>query len=106
MGLKLFDPEKAFFGTAVLATTALFFRFGRIVLPEMMLIFFMTGALYFAFKAFSENARNYFYISFFLMGIGTLVKGPIAFILPSLTILVFYFTNRKNGKLPTSNRIV
>ncbi|UCD55438.1 MAG: glycosyltransferase family 39 protein [Candidatus Omnitrophota bacterium] len=99
LGLKMFDRKKAFFGTAVLATSILFFRFGRIALPEMTFVFFMTAAVYFAYSAFLENKRKFFYLSFLFMGIGSLVKGPVAFLIPGLTILIFQIINRK--KVPS-----
>ena len=95
LGLKMFGREKAFFGTAVTATTVLFFRFGRVVLPEMTLILFITGALYFAYLAISGKRRGFFYLSFVFMAVGTLVKGPIAFLLPGVVILLFGIIKRK-----------
>jgi len=96
LGRKMFDEEKAFFATGILSTTVLFFRFGRIVLPEMTLILFMVLALFFAYKAFHENKRKDFYLTFLFMGIATLVKGPIGFILPVSVIAIFNLLNRKN----------
>jgi len=95
LGRKMFGEETAFFGTAVLSTTVLFFRFGRIVLPEMALVSFMTGSLFCAYKAFHDSRRQYFYLSFLLMGAGTLVKGPAGFVLPVTVLIVFYLLNRK-----------
>ncbi|RKY42523.1 MAG: hypothetical protein DRP85_02605 [Candidatus Makaraimicrobium thalassicum] len=95
LGLRMFGADRAFFGTGILATTILFFRFGRIVLPEMMLVFFMTGAFYFAYAGFQKNRRNLFYLSFCLMGIASLVKGPVGFILPAAAILLFSITSVK-----------
>ncbi|MBD3427166.1 MAG: phospholipid carrier-dependent glycosyltransferase [Candidatus Omnitrophica bacterium] len=101
LGVRMFGREKAFYATGSLATTVLFFRFGRIVLPEMMLIFFMTASFYLAYTAFSLSKHGYFYASFALMGAGTLVKGPVAFVLPGAALAVFYLVNRRRFTLPT-----
>ena len=99
LGLKMFDARKAFFGTAMLATSALFLRFGRIVLPEMMLVLCMTSAFYFVYRYFSEGTVRFFYMAFIFMGIGTLIKGPIAILLPALSIFVFYRIYKKKDAL-------
>lgn len=99
LGLKMFGPKKAFFGTAMLATSALFLRFGRIVLPEMMFVFFVTGAFYYAYRYFSEKAVRFFYIAFIFMGVGMLVKGPVAILLPALSIFVFSKIYKKKNAL-------
>lgn len=98
LGLKMFDDEdKALFGAALLGTNIIFFRFGHTSLPEMTFILFGTAAVYFAYRAFMENKRNFFYLSFLFMGIGSLVKGPIAVIVPCVVTAVFGIINRRNG---------
>ncbi|MBP7056424.1 MAG: glycosyltransferase family 39 protein [Candidatus Omnitrophica bacterium] len=90
IGLRMFDEKKALFSAAILATSTLFFRFGRMAVPEMLLVSCMTGAFYFAYRYFTENIGRYFYTAFILMGIGALVKGPIAIFLPVVAMAVFY----------------
>jgi 4-amino-4-deoxy-L-arabinose transferase-like glycosyltransferase len=98
MGLKMFnDEDKALFGAALLGTNIIFFRFGHISLPEMTFILFVTAAIYFTYRAFAENRRGFFCLSFLFMGIGSLVKGPIAVILPCVVMVVFGIINRRNN---------
>lgn len=97
LALKMFDDKnKAFFAAALPATSIIFFRFGRIAIPEMTFVLFMTAAVYFAYRALTEKAKGFFYISFVLMGIGSLIKGPVAFIIPCLTIAAFSIIYPKN----------
>ncbi|MBF0216571.1 MAG: glycosyltransferase family 39 protein [Candidatus Omnitrophica bacterium] len=95
LGLKMFDREKAFLAAGATATAALFFRFGRVALPEMTMLFFIVTAAYFGYRAFTEKRTGLFYAAFLAMALGTFVKGPIAFIIPLAVFIVFKATNRR-----------
>jgi len=100
LGLKMFDAKKALFAVVMLATSTLFFRYGRMAVPEMLFVLCITGAFYFSYRYFTENVGRYFYIAFLLMGIGILVKGPIAISLPTIAMFVFYRVYKPSRSTP------
>jgi 4-amino-4-deoxy-L-arabinose transferase-like glycosyltransferase len=75
--------------TTILAANPLTFALGRTGQHDMLMVCFMTVALYSWFVAYSTGKR-WGYLSFFaLLGLAVLVKGPLAFVLSGLAIALF-----------------
>ncbi|MGH9356013.1 MAG: ArnT family glycosyltransferase, partial [Terriglobia bacterium] len=75
----------------ILVTAPLFFGFARFVIFDMALTLWVSVALY----CFWLNSRRAFAskgldaLAFAAMGLATLTKGPVGFLLPLLTLLVY-----------------
>lgn len=83
----------ALWSCLVLVTGLQFFIFSRLVMPDMILTFFITGALL-AFYSIAENSAERPKISraislYAAIAMGTLIKGPVALIVPALVIFCF-----------------
>ena len=80
-----------------LALSPLYIVFGRIVIFDMMLTFCMTVAALAAFEALeSESRRRLPGVMFFAAGgIGTISKGPVAFVLPLLVAVAWTLARRR-----------
>jgi len=84
----------------VLSSMPFFFHMGRVVMPEMILVSFITLSHYFLFKtAITKKVSLKNSLLFFgSMGIGFMIKGPGAIVFPMLTAIV-YFSTTKQWKL-------
>jgi 4-amino-4-deoxy-L-arabinose transferase-like glycosyltransferase len=89
IGRRLKSPRAGFISALVLATTVEYFWLGRRVNLDMTLTLFILGALFFFYKGYLDNASRLYYISYFFIGLATLTKGPVGFILPLLTIIIY-----------------
>ena len=97
MGKRLFGQKAGFFAALVLLTSTQFFWLGRRGNIDMTLSFWVILALTFFYLGLQEEKKSRFFylIPYVEMGIGVLTKGPVGFLLPFLTMIV-YFTATKN----------
>jgi 4-amino-4-deoxy-L-arabinose transferase-like glycosyltransferase len=88
---RMFDDRTAWRAGVILATAPLFFLYSRIVIFDMTLTFLVTLALLIFWVASSENFRRPWLDAamFAALGVATLTKGPVGFLIPLLSILVF-----------------
>jgi len=90
----------------VVGTTPLYLANARIVIFDIVLAFFVCGAIFAGFlaEAAEGRARRYWYLLGALSaGFATLVKGPIGFVIPALVLLVF---NRVEGRRGAWKRLL
>jgi len=82
----------------VAATSPLFLAFSRLVIFDMMLSLFMSGAIFAGYIAEQKQGRSR--SGWYLLGaassaLATLVKGPVGFIVPILVLGVFHALERR-----------
>ena len=109
IGRRLFDARVALLGSIILATTVMFDVAGRAATPDSVLIFCGTMALMFYIRSvFREpiHKKNSNELPWFptdlksvigiyvCLGLGTLAKGPIGFLLPMAIIGMFMLIMR------------
>jgi 4-amino-4-deoxy-L-arabinose transferase-like glycosyltransferase len=90
----------------VVATTPLFVANARTVIFDMMLAFFVCGAIFAGYLAEQNEGsarRNWYLAGAALVGLATLVKGPVGFLIPLLVLLVF---NRLDGRVGAWKRLL
>ncbi|MHA7864924.1 ArnT family glycosyltransferase [Flagellimonas marinaquae] len=76
--------------TVVILLSAIFFiNEFHLAVPDPYLIFFFTLALFSGFNLYKTGKLTWFFIMYVSMGLGVLTKGPIAIVLPGITIPVF-----------------
>ncbi|MCA8993367.1 MAG: glycosyltransferase family 39 protein [Planctomycetaceae bacterium] len=107
IGRRLFSREAGMWAAIALATTMMFGVAARAATPDALLIFLVTLAL--GIYAFTTNFEDEEVILFprfwpsvamyLVMGLATLAKGPIGFILPTAIIGMFLLIRR----LPASH---
>jgi 4-amino-4-deoxy-L-arabinose transferase-like glycosyltransferase len=92
MGKRMFDERTGMIAGIILATSPLFFVFARTVIFDMPLTFFVTASLLCVFlnSRTGYASRGLDAAAFASMGVGTLTKGPVAFLLPLITLFVYH----------------
>jgi 4-amino-4-deoxy-L-arabinose transferase-like glycosyltransferase len=89
IGKLVWNRRAGLLSAVVLATSFEFNQAARYTSPEMTLLFFITLSLYAFLKGITESNKYWLYIGYICMGLATLTKGPVGFILPMLIITVF-----------------
>ncbi|MGH7827271.1 MAG: glycosyltransferase family 39 protein [Candidatus Binatia bacterium] len=96
---KHWGPTEALWSTLILVTSAEFFILSRVVLFDMVLNFFITLSLcafYTATRTENIQARRYpCLLMYGAMAAGTLIKGPVALLIPGMIIFSYLFIRRE-----------
>jgi len=95
LGSKLYNLRAGFISALVLATTVEYFWLGHRANIDMTLTLFILSALLFFYQGYQKPRKRYYYFFYLSMALATLTKGPVGFILPSLTV-IFYLSLRKD----------
>jgi len=98
---RMFDERSAWIAGIVFATSPLVMVFARVVIFDMTLAFFVTLTLaaFWLSGAAEGPRRDLDCLMFAAAGIATITKGPVGFVLPLLTILVYATVQHKFGEL-------
>ena len=93
---RLFDHKIAAISALLLPGCYLHFQISRWAITDMTLNFFILSTFYFFIRGFqSKSNKNIsYYFAYICMGIGFMIKGPIAIIIPALVIGGFLITLR------------
>ena len=94
---RMFDERSAWIAGIVFATSPLVMVFARAVIFDMTLAFFVTLTLaaFWLSGAAGRPRRDLDCLMFAAAGIATITKGPVGFVLPLLTILVYAAVQRR-----------
>jgi 4-amino-4-deoxy-L-arabinose transferase-like glycosyltransferase len=93
---SLFNARAALMCAAICATTARIFILARRLPIDILLLFFLTGALYFIVRAIQKDTRARWAWVYLFAALGFLTKGPIAIILPAGALLAWILWNRRS----------
>lgn len=91
-GRRVFDRAVGFTAAAIMSTSVGFFALARAASMDMLLTTSLTAALAFflvALNTETEGRRWFFYAFYASLGFGFLAKGPVALILPALSLGLF-----------------
>ena len=97
---KEYDELTARLAIIVVASTPSFFALARHVIFDMTLAFFMVGAIFAGYLAEATEGsrrRNWYLLAAVSAGAGTLVKGPVGFLVPAFVLSVFNIVDRRSG---------
>ena len=99
LGRKLFDSRVGLFSSFILPTIYLHFQISRWSTTDMALSFFILLGLYLFVLLYKTNFQKntYAYLFYISMGLGFMVKGPPAILIPSLTILGFLIVTKRRS---------
>jgi len=97
LGKKMFRNGVGILAGFILATSFQFIIQSRLAIFDVPLAFFMVLSIYLFLCSLKKDKENYYYMFFAAMGLGTLMKGPVALLLP-LMVLVPYLAITKNLK--------
>ena len=103
-GRAAFGARAGLVSAAVLASSLLWFVMGRVLRFDMLLTLSVTATLYSAWIAVEtgERGRRYWLLSTAAAGLGTLVKGPVALVLPAMVLFPYLAITRQ---LPALRRV-
>ncbi|HZY79334.1 MAG TPA: glycosyltransferase family 39 protein [Cyclobacteriaceae bacterium] len=91
---KVFDEKSALFASLVyIASLQMAVQF-RLAVPDPYLLFCLTTAWFCFYLGYSKNNTRFLYAFYVLTGLGFLAKGPIAFALTGISILLFLVWRR------------
>ncbi len=98
MALELFKKRGiSLLSALILATTFKFFKYTRFAIPDMALLFFVTLSFYLIMKLLKgEKGRVLTGGLVAVLAFGTLIKGPIAVIIPALSFLIFVMFSKES----------
>jgi 4-amino-4-deoxy-L-arabinose transferase-like glycosyltransferase len=91
-GRKLWSPQTGLLAALVAATSIGSFAFARAASMDMLLSACLTMALVFFLFGFNDatpGRKLWFYMFYAALGLGVLTKGPIAVLLPALSLAGF-----------------
>jgi 4-amino-4-deoxy-L-arabinose transferase-like glycosyltransferase len=86
---RILNKSIAFYTSLILiASLQLTIQF-RMAVPDPFLLFFLTLGLLSFYVGYSEKKVKFLYLFYVSIGFGFVAKGPIAFALPGLIVLIF-----------------
>ncbi len=88
---RMFGDSTGLYAGIIFATSPLVVIFAREVIFDMTLTFFVTVAMlcYWVGEDSAKRRRRWDVLLFAAMGVATLTKGPVGFLLPVLSIVVY-----------------
>ncbi len=95
IGRKLKSARAGLISALMLLTSMEYFWLGRRANLDMTLTLFILAALFFFYKGYRDTSPRLYYLSYLFIGLATLTKGPVGFILPLLTVIT-YFSVKKD----------
>ena len=99
-GWFLFSPRTGVLSCAVLASSLLYYGISRIIILDMAVSVFITGALFSMLYALTKGAQpqrsqRALYAAYIFCALGTLTKGVIGFGIPGAVILSWIIISRQ-----------
>ncbi|HVO35364.1 MAG TPA: glycosyltransferase family 39 protein [Gemmatimonadales bacterium] len=94
---RSYGARAAALAVLVVGTTPLVVAFARIVIFDMVLALFVTAAVLAGYVAEEKDGAarmRWYLLGAACAGTGTLVKGPVGFLLPALVLAGFHLLNR------------
>ena len=91
---RMFNKKVGFTAAVILATSPEYWYIAHAIITDMTLFCAISTTLMTFYFAYTEKKPRLLYVAFAAAGVGVLTKGPIAFLLPGLIILLFLISQR------------
>lgn len=93
---RMFDAQIAWLSAVILVAVPLFFRHAKNAVPDMALNFFIVLALVSAYLFVHDpKKQTYSYVFFISCGLGFMVKGIAALVIPIVTVFIYCLMDKK-----------
>jgi 4-amino-4-deoxy-L-arabinose transferase-like glycosyltransferase len=92
------NENMAFLASVVFATAFKPYWQGTHAQIDMLLSCLVYGSVYFVLKFFEDKRLKNLYLFYFLMGLAVLAKGPVGFIIPLGTVLLYRYFKKESVK--------
>jgi 4-amino-4-deoxy-L-arabinose transferase-like glycosyltransferase len=94
---RLRDERSALVAAIITATAFEVSVMGRAATADALLNLFIAGSMFSLFLYWREARRHWLLLSYALIGLGFLTKGPVAVLIPLAVSLLFYLSKRRLG---------
>ena len=91
-------PTSAWLAAAVVATCIGYFAEARLALPDLPLAFCITLTIWAVFRATDDGRLSSWTIAGVGAGLGLLMKGPVAIVIPALVLLPAWWLERASNR--------
>ncbi len=91
----LFSARAALLAAVVAATTPRLFILARRLPIDILLLFFLTGSLFFIIRALRKKNFSGWIPVYAFLALGFLTKGPIAAVIPAASLLIWIVWSRR-----------
>lgn len=81
-----YGPRAGLAAAAIAATTARIFILARRLPIDILLLFFLTGALFFILRALRRDGRGPWVPVYLFLGLAIMTKGPVALVIPAAAL--------------------
>jgi 4-amino-4-deoxy-L-arabinose transferase-like glycosyltransferase len=95
IALRLFGPRAALLSAIITATIPRMFILARRLPIDILLLFFLTGTLFFLIRAIQKEERFSWIPPYVFAGLGFLTKGPVAVVIPACAYLIWRLFRRR-----------
>jgi len=100
LAVLLFGPSVQWKSGLILLSSGLFFIMARIITTDMLLTFWITGAVV-SFVHYTRRSSVFALILFYVcLGLGFLTKGPMAYLVPFSAVIPWVIAHRKEKHPP------
>ena len=99
---RLFDHKTAIISALLLPGCYLHFQIARWAITDMPLNFFILSTFYFFIRGFQKESNKdiSYFLMYICMGIGFMIKGPPAIIIPTFAIGCYILASKNWEELP------
>ncbi len=87
--------KEAYITTLILLSSLLFIFEFHLAVPDPYLIFFISASLFSFYEFYTSGKRIWLFWAYAGIGLGMLTKGPIALVLPGLSLTVFLLIKKE-----------
>ena len=94
-GRRMFGETAGVVAALALGVSLEFLVMSRLAIQDTMLVFFVAASTFWAYFAARDGDARAFWIATISAALGTLVKGPVAVVLPLLTVFAWTLWARK-----------
>lgn len=103
-GRRLYGETAGIVSGLALGTSLEYIVLARLAILDTMLIFFMTVATLWGYFALRDGDRRAFWIATVAAALGTLTKGPVAVVLPVISLAAWYGVERWRNRSSASGQ--
>jgi len=90
--LLLFNSRKiSIFSLIILASNIMFCIYSKAAVTDMALLYFLNLSIYFFYKSITDGKKKNLVLGYLFSGLAVATKGPVGFLIPFLTIIIYCF---------------
>ena len=92
---RYLDKKQAYISTIIFLSSFFFMHEFRLAVPDPYLITFIALSLFSFFEYFKKKKIKFLILFYFFVALGSLTKGPVAILLPALSVGLFLLLKKQ-----------